>query len=276
MNDAEIRKILAIGGSDPSGGAGVQTDMKTILEHGAYPYTVLTAITAQNSTGVLAHETISARMVSEQIKAVLDDGPVHAVKTGMLSSSENILQVLSLIKNNAISISVIDPVIKASDGTALTSGATIAVLKKRLLPHVFMVVPNIHEAAHLAEIPINSEHDQLEAAKRIHDSGVAWVLIKGGHMHGDMSLDLLYNGKDTYSFKSSRIPGRDVRGTGCIIASAICTNLSLGLQPPDAVDKAKKYVYNKIKTAINLGRGNMQAVFGTLSKEDDTDENRVD
>ena len=273
----KISKVLAIGGSDPSGGAGIQADLKTIAELGLYPYTAVSAVTAQNSSGVYSSEILTSKNLRDQIKAVLADGRVDGVKTGMLGSSENIMEVVFFISSLAIEYSVIDPVIRSNDGKPLTSEASIAVMKKRLLPYCFMVTPNIMEASYLTGIDIDSEEDCLEAAKILKDTGVEWVLIKGGHLNADKAVDLLFDGKREYYFESDKIRTKNVRGTGCMLASAICAYLVMGLKPYEAVDKAKAYVYNKISKAVPLGKGSLQAThFNIGQTEGDAVENRAD
>lgn len=269
-----IKKALVIGGSDPSGGAGIQADIKTLVELGIYPYTAITAITAQNSSGVVSYEIMAARLVKSQIESVISEGGVTGVKIGMLGSSENVFEVARFISNHPIPYSIIDPVMRATDGKVLTSEASITVLKKRVLPRSFMVTPNISEATYLTGIDISSEDDLLDAAQALKETGVGWVLIKGGHLPSATAVDMLYDGKNEYFFEAERLGGENVRGTGCMMASAICGYLMQGLEPYVAVDKAKVYVLNKIKTAVALGRGSYQAL--PFDAEGEEIENRVD
>ncbi|MCL6473284.1 MAG: bifunctional hydroxymethylpyrimidine kinase/phosphomethylpyrimidine kinase [Firmicutes bacterium] len=256
----EIKKVIAIGGSDPSGGAGIQADIKTFIELGIYPYTALAAVTAQNSQGVRSYKVLTAKFLRDQLEAIIADGKVHGVKTGMLGSSENIMEIAYLVSEKMIENTVIDPVIKSNDGKMLISEAAISVLKKRLLPYCLMVTPNINEAGWLTGIKISSEDDFLRAAQAIKETGVEWVLIKGGHFEGDRALDLLYDGNNEYYFDAKKIKVGNVRGTGCMLASAICAYLVKGLKVYDAVDKAKAYVYNKIIKSVQLGKGSLQAL----------------
>lgn len=256
----ELKKVLAIGGSDPSGGAGIQADILALMECAAYPYTAITAVTSQNSTGVVGFEVLCSRVVRSQVDAVMADTNIDGIKTGMLGSSENIMEAARIISENPGAKSVIDPVIRATDGKLLTSEAATAVLKKRLLPKAFMVTPNLDEAALLSGVSIKSEDDLLEAAARIKDTGVGWVLIKGGHFTGPVSADLLYNGTNEYYYEALRVERGNVRGTGCMMASAICAYLAHGFEAYDAVDRAKAYVLKKIKGAALLGKGSLQAV----------------
>ncbi|HEY3373990.1 MAG TPA: bifunctional hydroxymethylpyrimidine kinase/phosphomethylpyrimidine kinase [Candidatus Aquicultor sp.] len=255
----KIKKVLAIGGSDPSGGGGIQADLKTLNELGVYPYTAITAVTAQNSTGLTTSGVLKAPVLRAQLDSVSADGPIQGVKTGMLGSPENVLEVLGFIKDNSIGFSIIDPVMRATDGNTLTSDAAIAVLKKWLLPHCFMVTPNLEEASKLTDIAVTTEDDMLPAAQVLKETGVQWVLIKGGHFGGDVAIDVLYDGETSYHFEAERLGGRNVRGTGCMLASAICAYLVLDYEPYDAVKQAKAYVHTKIKTAVALGKGSLQA-----------------
>ncbi len=260
VNAMDIKKVIAIGGSDPSGGAGIQADIKTFVELGVYPYTALAAVTAQNSKGVKSYEILSARFLRDQIEAILNDTKVHGVKTGMLGSSENVMEIAYLVSGQMIENSIIDPVIKANDGKMLVSEASITVLKKRLLPYCFMITPNINEAEWLTGINIRNVDDFMGAAKALKETGVEWVLIKGGHLEGGKAIDLLFDGKNEFYFETDKIPIENVRGTGCMLASAICAFLAQGMQAYDAVDKAKTYVANKIKKAVLLGKGSLQAI----------------
>ncbi|PIW22506.1 MAG: bifunctional hydroxymethylpyrimidine kinase/phosphomethylpyrimidine kinase [Candidatus Aquicultor secundus] len=268
-----VKKVLAIGGSDPSGGAGIQADIKTFVELGIYPYTALSAVTVQNSRGVSSYEILTAKLLHDQIASLLAETDIHAVKTGMLGSSENMIEVGNLIAQKAIGFTVIDPVLRANNGKSLVSEASLAVLKKRLLPHSFMVTPNLSEASCLTGVTIVSEHDFLKAAKILKDTGVAWVLIKGGHLEGTMAVDLLYDGEHEYYFEAKRVRRENVRGTGCMMASAICAYLVHGLEPDEAVDKAKAYVYNKINKAVLLGKGSLQALHFANSTSNSTSNN---
>lgn len=256
----DIKKVLAIGGSDPSGGAGIQADIKTFVELGVYPYSALSAVTVQNSLGVASYEILTAKILREQVEALFTETGIHAIKTGMLGSSENIREIGTIISEQAVGITVIDPVLRANNGKPLVSEASVSVFKKHLLPHSFMVTPNLSEASRLTGINISGEHDFLEAAKILKDTGVAWVLIKGGHIEGDMAVDLLYDGEKEYFFEARKVRSENVRGTGCMMASAICAYLIHGLKPDEAVDKAKAYVYNKINKAVLLGKGSLQAL----------------
>jgi len=272
----EINKVLAIGGSDPSGGAGIQADIKTLVELGIYPYTALSAITAQNSSGVISFEMVSAKLLRDQIEGLLADGHIDGVKTGMLGTSENIMEVVHLVAEHMIEISVVDPLIRANNGKLLVSEASTAVLKKRLLPYCFMVTPNIYEAKYLTGVEINDERDFLEAAKVLKETGVEWVLIKGGHLSGDTAIDFLFNGKKEYFFEAKKARSENVRGTGCMLASAVCAYLVKGFDAYDSVKKAKAYVYNKIKSAVPLGRGSLQAVHPDIEHSGgDVIENQV-
>jgi hydroxymethylpyrimidine/phosphomethylpyrimidine kinase len=262
-NTTSIKKILVVGGSDPSGGAGIQADMKTAIELGIYPYTALAAVTAQNSSGVSNYKSVSAMLLGDQIDMVLDDGPVLGLKTGMLGSSENILEIVRLLSDRKIEFSVIDPVIKANDGKMLASEASAAVLRKRLIPICYMVTPNTIEAQLLTGVTIKNENDLLSAAKVLIDTGVKWVLIKGGHLDGEMAVDLLYDGDKEYFFEAKKISSANVRGTGCMMATAVCSFLVRGVKPDEAVDKAKAYVFRKIKKAAALGKGSLQALHGS-------------
>lgn len=276
----EIKKALTIGGSDPSGGAGIQADMRTFLELGIYPYTAITAVTAQNSDSVIAYEPVSEILLQQQIEAVLSDGYVSAIKTGMLASVGNIEIIADILNEHRMEHTLVDPVIKATAGSALLSEDGLGVLIQRLLPVTFMVTPNIAEAELLTGVTVLDKGSMFEAAQAIRDMGVAWVLLKGGHMQGEAAIDLLYDGVNEYYFESKKVNGYNVRGTGCMMASAISSYLIHGFGPVKSVSKAKEYVLGKIESAVALGRGSRQAVpsacMAKSSIGGSSIENRVD
>lgn len=269
-----VKKVLAIGGSDPSGGAGIQADQKTLTEIGVYGYTAVTAVTVQNSRGATSYDVLSSKLLRDQINAILDDGEIQGVKTGMLGNPEHVLDVANLITKNAINYSIIDPVIKASSGKHLVTETTVEAMKEKLLPLGFMVTPNIDEASYLSGIKIESENDLLKAARIIEKTGVQWVLIKGGHIDGDFAVDLLYDGNQDYFFRAKKVRAENVRGTGCMMASAICAYLVKGYDPYESVNRAKTYVRNKISNALLLGKGSLQALHFCM--KGDADEDRTD
>lgn len=262
-------KVLCIGGSDTSGGAGIQADLKAVSVCGCWGTSVITAVTAQNSRGVLGIYPVSPEFVGRQLDVVLDDITCDAIKTGMLPTAEIVQIVARKIKKYRLKNVVVDPVMIAKGGKALMQRKAQSVLVKDLLPLAFAVTPNIPEAEILAKLKITSIQDMKIAALRIHELGVKNVLIKGGHLAGTRKsdvTDVLYNGS-YYEFSSKRIPLKDIHGTGCTYASALAAGIAGGDNIINAALKAKILIASAIKNAVNPGKGYRSAnVFGELFK----------
>lgn len=233
---------LTIGGSDPSGGAGIQADLKTFHQFGVYGEAVLTLITVQNSTRVSRVEMLAPDLVSEQIAAVLEDIPPAAAKTGALGSPEVIHAVAQAAAKFSFPL-VVDPVMISKHGAPLGGGGI-----EELLPFAALVTPNLPEAEALA-----GTADPRRAAYRLREMGAGAVLIKGGHSTGD-AIDLLFDGEFT-EFPARRIATRHTHGTGCTYSAAITAGLALGLPLRDAVARAKRFIHQAIATNPGLGRG---------------------
>lgn len=259
-SDTKRRKVLVIGGFDPSGGAGLQIDLATLAQIGVFAYSAVSAITIQDSLSVKEVYPVSASILKEQIETVLNDSVVGAVKMGMLASAENVEVVADLLERNKFEAIVLDPVIKASRGADLFPLEDLPVLIKRLVPLVTVITPNLLEAEAISGHSISSVKKIKEAAKVIYRRGAAWVLIKGGHLSGDKCIDILYNGKQFFEFSQPKLKGSDVRGTGCMLASALAGYLIQGYTAVEATDLARKFVLKKIKHAKKLGKGRPQAV----------------
>jgi hydroxymethylpyrimidine/phosphomethylpyrimidine kinase len=234
---------LTIGGSDPSGGAGIQADLKTFHQFGVYGEAVLTLITVQNTTRVSRVEILPPDLVAEQLAAVLEDIPPAAAKTGALGS----LDVIRAVARAAAAFDfplVVDPVMVSKHGTPLGGGGI-----EELLPYAALVTPNLPEAEALT-----GEADSRRAACRLREMGARAVLIKGGHAAGD-AIDLLYDGAEFIEFPAPRVATRHTHGTGCTYSAAITAGLASGLALREAVARAKRFIHQAIATNPGLGRG---------------------
>lgn len=247
-------RVLAIGGSDSSGGAGVQADLKTIMALGGYAMSAITAVTVQNTVGVQAMHTLTPELVRDQIRAVLDDIGVDAVKTGMLGNAFVAAAVADALRDVKAPI-VLDPVLAASSGAVLVDEDGRSVLRERLLPLAALVTPNIPEAEALSGQKITDPQDQRTAAEALLEQGAKAALITGGHGAGDDLVDVLLWDKGEAVLESKRIETTSTHGTGCTLASAIATGLAQGLPLLDAVRLGRKYVRGAIRHAPGLGAG---------------------
>ncbi len=248
-------KILIIAGSDSSGGAGIQADIKTVTSLGSYAMTALTAITAQNTTGVLSVVPINPKEIEKQILFTCKDIKPDAIKIGMLHSSNVILSVLkslNKIKNKKI---ILDPVMVAKGGAKLIDNSAISFLRKKLISKVFLLTPNIPEAEVLANIKIKTTKDMIKAGKILVKSGVKNVLIKGGHGRFNYIEDVLIGKKNLKIFKRKKIATKNTHGTGCTLSSAITTFLSCGKPLNKSCELGIKYINQAIKYNQNYGKG---------------------
>ena len=248
------KTALSIAGSDCSGGAGIQADLKTMTMNGVFAMSALTALTAQNTTGVSAILEVTPTFLAQQIDAVFEDIRPDAVKIGMVSSSELIRTIAGRLQHwNAENV-VVDPVMVATSGARLIAEDAIETLKEELLPLAAVVTPNIPEAEILAGITIHDETDMLAAAKTISERYGCAVLCKGGHNVNDAN-DLLYAGGEATWFCGKRIPNPNTHGTGCTLSSAIAANLAKGCDLPAAVHRAKDYISGALAAMLDLGKG---------------------
>lgn len=248
-----IHTGLTIAGSDSSGGAGIQADIKTMSAHGVYAMSVITAVTAQNTLGVTAVEDISPEVIQAQLDAVFGDIVPDAVKIGMVSRKESIAAIADKLLEYQPKNVVLDPVMVSKSGCNLLQPDAAETLIARLLPLCRMATPNIPEAEVLTGGKVD-ETNWEDAAKAIYQMGPELVLIKGGHLAGD-AADLLYDGKKFTVFPCARIETRHTHGTGCTLSSAIASNLAKGLSPVEAVRAAKAYITGAIERGIPLGHG---------------------
>lgn len=249
-----INKVLTIAGSDSSGGAGIQADIKTITANGMYAMSVITAITAQNTIGVQAVNEISPEMVAEQLDSVFTDIFPDAVKIGMVSS-DKIIEVIAdkLIKYRAKNI-VLDTVMVSTSGCKLISDNAINALKKYLIPLADLITPNIPEAEVLSGMKIKNREDMLLAAKKLAESYDGAVLLKGGHMVSD-ATDLLYAGGKAVWLVGKRIDNPNTHGTGCTLSSAISCGLAGGKDLVTSIKEAKEYLTGAIAAMMDIGNG---------------------
>jgi hydroxymethylpyrimidine/phosphomethylpyrimidine kinase len=244
---------LTIAGSDPSGGAGIQADLKTFHQFGVYGEAVVTLVTVQNSTRVSRIQVLPPDLVREQIEAVLEDIPPAAAKTGALGSAEIVRVVASVAAGFAFPL-VVDPVTISKHGLPLLPEAAVRVLREELLPLAALLTPNIPEAEALAGVSIRSLEDARQAACRILKLGPRAVLIKGGHLEGE-ATDVLWDGATLREFRAARIATRHTHGTGCTYSAAIAAGLARGLALGDAVARAKQFIHEAIRTNPGLGHG---------------------
>jgi hydroxymethylpyrimidine/phosphomethylpyrimidine kinase len=244
---------LTIAGSDPSGGAGIQADLKTFHQFGVYGEAVITLLTVQNSVRVSRVEVMPADLVEQQLAAVLEDIPPQAAKTGALGSTELVRAIARAAAEFQFPL-VVDPVTVSKHGHPLLPEAAVHALRLELLPCATLLTPNIPEAEALTSIPIRSPEDMRRAACRLCEMGARAVLIKGGHLEGD-ALDLLFDGSLWREFPAPRIATRHTHGTGCTYSAAIVAGLARGLALAEAVGKAKQFIHEAIQTNPGLGRG---------------------
>jgi hydroxymethylpyrimidine/phosphomethylpyrimidine kinase len=244
---------LTIAGSDPSGGAGIQADLKTFQRFGVYGEAAITLITVQNTRHVARVETLAPYLVIQQIEAVVSDIPPAAAKTGALGSV-GIVQTVAAVAASFSFPLVVDPVMLSKHGARLLSAEAEDVLRTQLLPHALLVMPNIAEAEALTGIYIQTESDMVDAGHRLLDSGCQAVLIKGGHLAGPPT-DILCTRNLVRHFEGKRIDTPHTHGTGCTYSAAVTAGLALGKSLEDAIASAKQFVQRAIETAPGLGGG---------------------
>ena len=249
-----MKKALTIAGSDSGGGAGIQADLKTFAAHGVFGMSVITAITAQNSLGVLAVQDIRPDIIAKQIEAIFADMGTDAVKVGMVSQPETIRTIAEGLRKYAAPLVVIDPVMVSKSGYHLLQPEAEAVLIQELLPLADVVTPNIPEAEAIVKRAIHTLTDMEEAARAIHAMGATNVLLTGGHREED-ATDVLFDGRTCHRLTAARVPTKNTHGTGCTLSSAIAANLAKGLTVAAAVVEAKRYITVAIEHALSIGKG---------------------
>ena len=249
-------KVLIIAGSDSSGGAGIQADIKTVTSLGSYAMTAITAVTSQNTTGVKSIVAIKPKEISNQIEFSAVDIRPKAIKIGMLQSKQVILAVTKSLKKINVKKIILDPVMVAKGGAKLINKTAINYIKVYLMKKTFLITPNIPEAEILTGIKINSTKDMIKAGKKLISSGAKNVLIKGGHLDSKIMNDILINKKIVKVFKSRKYKTKNTHGTGCTLSSAITTYLSCGKDLIKSCELGIKYVNEAIKSNLNIGKGN--------------------
>lgn len=249
----KIKNTLTIAGSDPCAGAGLQADLRVFGSLGVYGMAVPTAITIQNTKGVKEIIPLPAGSVRKQLKTLLEDVKIDALKTGMLLTKENILAVEEAVKRYKIKKFVLDPIIKSSTGVELLKKDAALLLKKRLFPLALIITPNINEAEILTGIKIKDEGDIRLAAKMLYEMAPKNVLIKGGHLKGE-PVDFLFDGKKFTLFKGKRAGGVKLHGAGCVFSAAITAYLAKGMSVEKAVGEAKGFINIAIKKSVAIGK----------------------
>ena len=260
ISPTDMPVVMTIAGSDSGGGAGIQADLKAFAAHGVHGASSVTAITAQNTLGVTAVQEIDLDVISAQIDAVVTDLEPVAVKTGMLSSPDIVRLVAHKARQYDWRTLVVDPVMVASSGARLLKDEAIETYRSELLPLATVTTPNLPEATELSGIEISTTFEAKDAARKIHDLGVDFVVVKGGHMEsldesGD-SMDLLFDGADFTEFGLPWLDSTNNHGTGCTLASSITARLARGESISEAFQGAKEFVWNAMRTAPDIGQGN--------------------
>ena len=252
--------VLSIAGSDSSGGAGIQADLKTFSALGVYGATAITAITAQNTQGVISQQALSPQMVYEQITAVVDDLSPKVIKIGMLSNVDIVHAVANALSQYSLTI-ILDPVMVSSSGHRLLSFEGQDALKEKLLPMATLITPNIPEMEALTGMSLTTFDEKQKAAHYLINRGAKAILLKGGHEEGDIKTDILYSTHDAEmqidTFASDTIPSKNIHGTGCTLSSAIAALMARGYALHNAVSEAKRYVSEAIRSGadIKIGHG---------------------
>lgn len=249
-----MKTALTIAGSDSSGGAGIQADIKTMMANGVYAMSAITALTAQNTTGVADIMNVTPDFLEKELDCIFTDIYPDAVKIGMVSSSDIIKTIAKKLKQYNAKNIVVDPVMVATSGARLMEDEALSSLKQYLLPISTVLTPNIPEAEILAEMSIKTETDMIEAAKKICEAYDCSVLCKGGHQVQDAN-DLLYYDGEYKWFYGKRIDNPNTHGTGCTLSSAIASNLAKGYELDIAVERAKAYISGALADMLDLGKG---------------------
>jgi hydroxymethylpyrimidine/phosphomethylpyrimidine kinase len=254
VNTTTIPRVLIVAGSDSSGGAGIQADLKTVSALGAYGMTAVTALTAQNTRGVFEVVVLEARFVARQMEVCFEDLGCGAVKTGMLATGEIVEAVAETLRKRGPCPLVVDPVMVSKAGSTLLDPQAVGTLKRMLMPLATVVTPNLPEAAALLGCEVTTLGQMRDAARAIRDLGPQNVVVKGGHLAGN-AVDVLFDGQQFLEYPSGRVPTKNSHGTGCIFASAIAAGLAKGMTVPESVAAAKEFVAAAIQAGLPLGGG---------------------
>ena len=262
MSPTKKPVALTIAGSDPSGGAGIQADLKTFHQFGVYGEAAITLITVQNTCGVRRVEYLDPELVADQIRAVIEDIPPGAAKTGALGNAGIIEAVAALARDFPFPL-VVDPVIVSKHGASLLETGALESLRTFLLPHVFLLTPNLEEASALTGAQVDDLAGMRQAAENLVRLGPRAVLVKGGHLRGE-ATDVLYHHGEWTEFTSPRIETRHTHGTGCTFSAAITASLASGYDLPESVRRAKRYITEAIRNNPGLGSGSGPLEHGVL------------
>ena len=267
-----MKAVLSIAGSDSSGGAGIQADLKTMTVHGVFGMTAITALTAQNTTGVTAIQESTPEFLEQQIDACLSDIPADAVKIGMLPSSAQVEVVAKKLREYKVRNLVVDPVMVATSGSKLMKDSTASVMANLLFPISTVITPNIPEAEALLGKTIANKKQMEEAAKALSKEYGCSVLIKGGHSIED-ACDVLFDKGQVSWFETTKIDNPNTHGTGCTLSSAIASNLALGFDLKESVKNAKEYITSTISDGLDLGKGSgpLNHMVGLIREKGDAD-----
>ncbi len=249
-----MKYCMTIAGSDCSGGAGIQADMKTFAAHGVYGMSTITAVVAENTTEVRSVHAIPTQSIKDQLDCNFNDFPIDAIKIGMLSDANTIKVVARCLATYQPTHLVLDPVMVATSGGSLMQQEAVGCLVKELLPMATVLTPNLQEAEVLVGYEVTGIKEMEQAAKQLVNMGVKAALVKGGHLAGQ-AVDVLYDGEKMHHFSAQRVDSTSTHGTGCTLSSAIAANLALGHTVSDACGLAKEYITKAITTATPIGRG---------------------
>ncbi|MGX8832642.1 bifunctional hydroxymethylpyrimidine kinase/phosphomethylpyrimidine kinase [Amedibacillus sp. YH-ame6] len=249
-----MRKVLTIAGTDPTGGAGAQADLKTFMAHKVYGMSIITALVAQNTLGVRDIMNVTPKFLEEQFDCVFEDIEPDAIKIGMVSEPELIHKIVEKLQQYNAQNIVVDPVMVSTSGSRLLADRALRALKEELLPLAVIITPNIPEAEVLSDLSIHSKDDMISAAKVIATFFDGYILIKGGHFE-DRADDLLYHNGNAFWLPSERIDNPNSHGTGCTLSSAIASNLALGYNVHKSVALAKGFIGGALRDGLDLGKG---------------------
>ncbi len=267
LGGIKLKKVLAIAGSDSSGGAGIQADIKSISANNAYAMSVITAITAQNTLGVNLIEDVSVKMITQQLKAIKEDIKVDAIKIGMVSKEETIKAIAKELDSFKTRV-VLDPVMVSKSNHLLLQEKAIESLVKDLFPKAYLITPNLMETYQLTGIKPENIEQMKQAAKKLIKLGPKNVLVKGGHLEGSYATDLLLTNGEFYTFSEEVVNTNNNHGTGCTLSSAIAANLANGYNLVESVSLAKTYITKALKSGFKIGKGVGVLDHFLISKEE--------
>ncbi len=250
-----MKNVLTIAGSDSSGGAGIQADLKTMLSNRVYGMSVITSLTAQNTQGVISISDVDSSFVEAQLDAIFCDFEVDAIKIGMVSNIEIIKSISKKLKFYGAKNIVLDPVAVSTSGFKLLDDEAVESLIEYLFPLATVITPNMFEAELLLNRKLHGEDSLIQAAKNLYEKYNVATLVKGGHLSGNKAIDVLYNDGGAIILNEERVNNSNTHGTGCTLSSAITSNLAKGYSLSDSVSNAKTYLTNCLKANLNIGKG---------------------